>query len=117
MGVFRVPIEIGDPSGSEFETVDAVVDTGATYTMLPGSVLTRLGIAPYRRRTFALADGRRREFDMARATVRMDGEEVSTIVIFGDESIAPLLGAYTLEGLGLSVDPTGQRLVELDGRL
>ena len=46
MGVFRVPIEIGAPSGSEFETVDAVVDTGATYTMLPGSVLTRLGIAP-----------------------------------------------------------------------
>ena len=117
MGVFRVPIEIGDPAGSEFETVEAVVDTGATYTMMPGSVLTRLGIVPYRRRTFALADGRRREFDMARATVRMDGEEVSTIVIFGDERIAPLLGAYTLEGLGLSVDPAGQRLVELDGRL
>ena len=61
MGAFRVPIEIGAPSGSEFETVDAVVDTGATYTTLPGSVLTRLGIAPYRRRTFAFADGRRRE--------------------------------------------------------
>lgn len=114
MGVFRVPIEIGAPSGSEFETVDAVVDTGATYTTLPGSVLTRL---ESRHTAGALADGRRREFDMARAAVRMDGDVVSTIVIFGDESITPLLGAYTLEGLGLSVDPNGQRLVELDGRL
>ena len=65
----------------------------------------------------ALADGREREFDMARAAVRLDGATSSTIVIFGEEGAAPRLGAYTLTGLGLMVDPSGNRLVELVGHL
>ena len=117
MGVFRIPIEIGDFAGGRFETADALVDTGATYTMMPRSMLTRLGIAPGWRRTFALADGREREFDMAETRARLDGATVTTIVIFGEDGATPLLGAYTLEGLGLAVDPAGQRLVELTGHL
>ena len=117
MGVFRVPIEIGDFAGSRFETVDALVDTGATYTMMPRSMLAGLGIAPGWRRTFALADGREREFEMAHAMVRLDDVMSPTIVIFGEDGVTPLLGAYTLEGIGLAVDPSGQRLVELTGHL
>ena len=113
----RAPIEIGDLDGESFEWIDALVDTGATYTMLSGSVLTRLGVVPGWRRTFGLADGRTRQFDMAEARVRLNGVSVVTIVVFGEEDAKPLLGAYTLEGLGLSVDPTGQRLVELTGHL
>ena len=30
MGAFAVTLEIGDPQGSRFETVEALVDTGAT---------------------------------------------------------------------------------------
>ena len=117
MGVFRVPIEIGDLQASKFETVDALVDTGATYTMIPRSILASLGISPGWRRTFALADGLEREFDMAETRARLNGAMVTTIVIFGEDGVAPLLGAYTLEGLGLAVDPSGQRLVELTGHL
>ena len=117
MSVFRVPIEIGDFAGARFETVSALVDTGATYTMMPRSVLASLGVAPGWRRTFALADGREREFDMAETRARLDGMTVTTIVLFGEEGVTPLLGAYTLEGLGLAVDPSGQRLVELTGHL
>ncbi len=117
MGVFRVPIEIGDFAGARFETVSALVDTGATYTMMPRSVLASLGINPEWRRTFALADGREREFEMAHATVRLDGATTTTIAVFGEEGAAPTLGAYTLEGFGLAVDPSGQRLVELAGHL
>ena len=117
MGVFKVPIEIGDFQASRFETVEALVDTGATYTMMPRSVLAGLGIAPGWSRTFALADGREREFDMAHAMVRMDGVTVTTIAIFGEEGVAPIVGMYTLTGFGLAVDPSGQRLVELTGHL
>ena len=117
MGVFSVPIEIGNFDGGRFETIDALVDTGAIYTMLPRSLLMGLGINPQRSRTFGLADGSTRHFDMADARVRIDGEETVTIVVFGEEAATPLLGAYTLEGLGLSVDPIGQRLVELTGHL
>ena len=117
MGVFSVPIEIGDSQASIFETVEALVDTGATFTMIPRSILARLGISPDRRRTFALADGRERLFDMAETRARLGGMTVTTIVIFGEESVTPLLGAYTLEGFGLEVDPSGKRLVELVGHL
>ena len=37
MGVFSVAIEIGDPGGERYESIDAVVDTGATYTVVPAS--------------------------------------------------------------------------------
>ena len=117
MGVFRVPIEIGDLQASRFETVEALVDTGANYMMIPRSLLARLGISPGWRRTFALADGREREFDMAHAAVRLDGVTSTTIVIFGEENVAPLMGAYTLASLGLELDPSGKRLVELVGHL
>ena len=45
----------------------------------------------------------------ARATI--DGDTVTTIVVFGEDEAPPLLGAYTLEGLALAVDPEAQRLV------
>ena len=32
MGVFRVPVEIGDLDGTRFERIEALVDTGASYT-------------------------------------------------------------------------------------
>ena len=49
------------------------------------------------------------DFGEARATI--DGESVTTLVVFGEENAPPLLGAYTLEGLALAVDPVEQRLV------
>ena len=39
MGTFRIPVEIGDQAGVRFDTVEALVDTGATYTWIPRDVL------------------------------------------------------------------------------
>ncbi len=117
MGVFSVPIEIGDSEGVHFEQVDAIANTGAMYTMLPSSILARLGVTPGWSRTFGLADGSTRDYDMAETKVRLDGVVATTLVVFGNEEDEPILGAYTLESLGLSVDPVGQRLVELTGHL
>ena len=58
MGTFSVDVEIGDPQGREFVVVNALVDTGATYTALPESLLNRLGVRPRADRRFRLADGR-----------------------------------------------------------
>ena len=46
MGTFNTDIEIGSPEGSRFETVNALVDTGASLTSLPGSTLRELGVVP-----------------------------------------------------------------------
>ena len=91
--------------------IDAIVDTGAAYTTLPTRLLRDIGVEPVGQRRFLLADGRRifMEYGEARATI--DGESVTNLVVFGEENAPPLLGAYTLEGLALAVDPVEQRLV------
>lgn len=117
MGAFRVTIEIGDPSGQRFETVEALVDTGATYTTASAPLLARLGVVPHTRDSFVLADGRRVERDIGRTWVRVDGRGEITLVVFGDPDTPPLLGAYTLEGLRLAADPVGRRLIPVPGLL
>ncbi|MCY4110168.1 MAG: hypothetical protein OXG11_14235 [Chloroflexi bacterium] len=43
MGTFSIELQVGDPLGSRFETVEAIVDLGATYTVLPACLLERWG--------------------------------------------------------------------------
>ena len=117
MGSFRVRIEIGDPRGQRFEALDALVDTGATYTWVPRSTLERLGHMPEREWDFILADGRKVLYGMAWALVRLNGETQPTPVIFGDEGTQPLLGVVTLEEFRLGVDAVNQRLVPTPGLL
>ncbi len=117
MGTFHATIEIGDISGGRWETVDTLVDTGATYTSIPTSVLQRLGVKPNDRLTFIQADGNRFEREVGEAKARVNGKSVTTIVIFAEEDAPPLLGAYTLEGLLLAPDPVNRRLVPVPGYL
>src|SRR6266705_2127019 len=104
MGSFRVEIEVGDFQGQRFEPLEALVDTGATYTWLPRSVLTGLGLSPIEERIFILADGRQIRYGMTWAQIRIDGKTQPTLVVFGDEGTDALLGVFTLEGFGLGVD-------------
>ena len=117
MGTFVAQIEIGDLLGEKFEDMEALVDTGATTTVIPGSILRRLGIVPTRRETFEYAGGQQVELNMAEAMARVSGRETTTWVIFGEEETIPLLGAYTLEGVLLGVDPYGQKLIPVRGLL
>ena len=117
MGTFSVTIEVGDLRGQRFQEMEALVDTGATATMIAVSVLEELGITPTKRQIFEYANGVQTELDMAPVMVRIDGEETPTWVIFGEEGTSPKLGARALEGLLLSVDPYGQRLIPVLGLL
>ncbi len=117
VGTLHVTIEVGDPRGERFLPVEAVADTGATYTLVPSSLLRELGVAPHRRVPVILGDGRRREWDLGRAWVRVNGQAEPSLLIFGDEGQDPILGAYTLEGLRLAVDPVNRRLIEVPGLL
>jgi clan AA aspartic protease len=115
MGTFRAPIQIGDPQGRSWETVEALVDTGSTYTWIPRELLERLGVRAQFQREFETADGRIIRREMAVTMVRWDGEVMPTLVVFGGDQDAALLGAYTLEGFALAPDPVNQRLVRVRG--
>ena len=75
------------------------------------NLLRELGIEATGKRGFLLAKGRRVEMDYGESRATIDGDTVTTIVVFGEDDAPPLLGAYTLEGLALAVDPEAQRLV------
>lgn len=111
MGLFQQTFLIGPMDGRQFEEVTALVDTGSIYTMLPSSMLDRIGIVPEWRSDFELADGSEVNLGMANVWIRLNGQERSRVCIFGPEDSQPLLGAYTLEGFGLMADPVNRRLV------
>ncbi len=117
MGTFSVDIEIGDPDGNRFESVQALVDTGASYTTVPSSVLREMTVTAHDRVTFILADGRQIQRDLGRTWVRVEGKSEITLVVFGDEESETLLGAYTLQGLLLGVDTPNECLVPVPGPL
>ena len=117
MGTFSESIEIGDPSGSRFQTVTALVDTGSSYTTLPGSLLDGLGVVPHTEYTFVLADGREIQRPVGRTWIRIGDRSEITLVIFADDNLEPLLGSHCLQGLMLGVDSPNERLVPVNGSI
>ena len=111
MGTFTWPLRISSMDGQHSLDIEATVDTGAFYTTIPARLLHEIGVEPMGSRRFLVADGRRVEMEYGRAWATIDGESDVTIVAFAADNAPPLLGAYTLEGLALAVDPSSQRLV------
>lgn len=115
MGTFTYRIRVARLDGARVETVEAMVDTGAPYTWLPSPVLERLGIEPTGRRRLQMANGEIIERAMCQVLISAEGETVATMCVSGDANSRPLLGAVTLEELGLAPDPIRQRLVPVVG--
>lgn len=116
MGTFTVNIQVGDEQGQTFEDAEAIVDSGATFTVIPASTLRRLGVEPRRRVPFRLANDQIEQRDVGVAIVRFDGHESITSVVFGEEGTV-LLGAVTMEDMLLAIDPINKRLVPVEGLL
>jgi clan AA aspartic protease len=115
LGTFEIPLEVGDLAGQRFVEVNALVDTGSTYTVVPSNILSNLGVPVLERRPFELADESIVEYAIGQARVRLDGRELTVVVVFAPEDSSPLLGATTLELFSLGVDPVAQRLVPVTG--
>src|SRR3989442_15615103 len=65
MGHFRVAVEVANRAGERFQPMEALVDTGATYTWIPRDVLGGLGAEPEEEWPFVLADGREVRYPVA----------------------------------------------------
>ena len=115
MGTFSVEIDIGGQDGALWTTMDALVDTGASITSAPASILKELGVTPAARQVFQFAQGETRLMEIGYARVRFAEREIVTQVLFNDEGTPPLLGAMALEGAYMAVDPVSQRLIPVPG--
>lgn len=111
MGLVTLRIEVGVPSKPEAtETVEFLVDSGAIYSVVPTSILKRIGIKTLAEEEFRLANGekivRKKGIALFRYGDRVGGADV----VFGEEGDSTLLGSFTLEALGLILDPLKREL-------
>ncbi len=110
MGTFKARIGVSDGNGGPTHWVNALVDTGATYTVLPGSLCNQLGIQPRKRLEFTFADGRRKTLPVGDAYLTVAGADGPNPVVFGEVG-QYLLGATALQVLGLIPDTTHHKLI------
>ncbi|MDE2899862.1 MAG: hypothetical protein OXN15_02410 [Chloroflexota bacterium] len=114
---FWVKMTVQSIDGAHERTVDALVGTGASFAVLPASVLQNIGIEPTRRHTFRLPDGRQKLGQVSDALITIDGMTGPSPVVFGPEDSPARVGYLTLSALLLDIVPGEQRLTPVDGRL
>src|SRR5438094_5453600 len=114
MGLTFLELEIGNPANPAVtERLDFLIDSGAIYSVVPTPVLERLGIQPLATQEFRLADGTKVLRKKGGAMFKFGDRIGVADVIFGEEGDSILLGAFTLEALGLSLDPLRRELKQL----
>ena len=111
MGTFYADFTLLSPDRSRSRTLNGLVDTGASYTMVPASILEELGVQREAVEAFILADGSRREMSIGLVTMELDGRRRSVYAIFGAEGVKILLGAMALEAFALAADAKNRRLI------
>lgn len=109
MGVTYVEGQVKGPSGKQ-ENVKFLVDSGATYSLLPKVAWEAIELKPKRKLSFTLADGTSVERSVSEAFVVFPQGEAHTPVILGEEGDEALLGVVTLEILGLVFNPFNRTL-------
>jgi len=111
VGLTVLKVKVGNPAKPKVtKEIEFLVDSGAVYSVVPAAVLRQLGIKPVAIQEFRLADGtaikRRKGIALFQYGERIGGADV----IFGERGDSLLLGAFTLEALGLALDPLRREL-------
>ena len=110
MGLTHVEIGISNPAGPDGERrVEVLVDTGATLSVIPRSLLEALGVGSIGRNCFRGFGG---VISRETGIVRMSygGSVAGVTVVFGEGNDPDIMGVTALESLGYQVDPVTGKL-------
>ncbi|MDZ7291946.1 MAG: aspartyl protease family protein [candidate division KSB1 bacterium] len=114
MGLTVLELEVGNPANPKItEKLEFLIDSGAIYSVVPKRILKRLKIKPIGEQTFRLADGSKIVRKKGVALFKYGDLAGGADVIFGEEGDYNLVGAFTLEALGLALDPLRRELKPL----
>jgi predicted aspartyl protease len=112
MGTFSAKLRVWNPEHPEtVEELDLFVDTGAAYSWISRARLERLGVVATRRMPFRTIEGRVLERDLGIVYIGTDGRSVPDIVVMAESGEMEVVGAHSIEGLGLAADPVQKKLV------
>jgi predicted aspartyl protease len=114
MGLTTIKLDVANVAEpANMVSVICLVDSGAIYSVIPRPVLVGLGIKPIASETYRLAYGEFADREKGGALYKYEDRVGVADVIFGEEGDETLLGALTLEALGLSLDPLRRELKPL----
>lgn len=114
MGLTNLKIIIKNPSNKKRSAeVEFLVDSGAVYSVVNKKVLNQLGIKPFGKKTFFLANNTSVDRQVGEALFEYQNEHGHAKVVFGEPGDSNLLGVTTLESLGLVLDPLQRKLLQL----
>jgi predicted aspartyl protease len=114
MGTFYAKCKIENPTDRSRSVVipKLLVDTGGEFTWTPERMLEKIGIPREKKDVrFVLANGREVTRRVGFAIIRLDKYFTIDEVVFAEPADLALLGARTLDGLNLTVEPVRRRLV------
>ena len=113
MSITFIDVTVSNPEQPQKTcTRQFLVDSGAVYSVMPEHDLRELGLAPTSTETFVLANGEKLEMPVGNAFFEYSGKTRAAPIVFGDADIY-LLGATTLESLGMILDPIHRELKPL----
>ncbi len=116
MGLFTTKLTVWNPAQpARAAELQVWVDTGASYSWILRERLEALGIRPTRRMQFRTVDGRLIERELAPVFVQVDTHTGGDTVVLAEPTDAEVLGAHTLESLGLMADVVQKKLVPTVG--
>jgi len=111
MGLTVLELQVGNPAKPDVtEKLEFLIDSGTVYSVVPSTILQKLGIQPLTEQEFRLADGTKIVRKKGGAVFKYGDRIGVSDVIFGEEGDSILLGAFTLEALGFSLDPLRREL-------
>jgi clan AA aspartic protease len=110
MGLTFIEGIVQGPTGQK-NSVKFLVDSGAIYTLLAKEYWKNIGLESTRKMDFTLADGTIITREISECLIILPQGTGHTPVILGQEGDESLLGAVTLEILGLKLNPF-QRTLE-----
>lgn len=114
MGSFKIRCKVENIADREKSAIipQMLVDTGSEYTWVSGKVLEKLDVNREKKDvSFIMANGQVITRSVGFAILRYDKFFTVDEVVFAEKGDLMLLGARTLEGLSLMVDPRQKKLV------
>ena len=114
MGTFYAKCKLENPADRSESIVipKLLVDTGSEFTWVSGRLLEKIGIGREKKDVlFVLANGQEVTRSVGFAIIRLDKFFTIDEVVFAEPGDLQILGAHTLEGLNLIVEPVRRRLI------
>jgi len=114
MGTFYAKCKLENPVDRKRSVVlpKLLVDSGSEYSWVSDKLLEQIGIPREMKEVgFLLANGEHVTRSVGFAIIRLDKHFTIDEVVFAKPGDLSLLGARTLEGLNLTIDPRRRRLL------